>query len=44
MSVEFAAEQGRGLAAAGVAGALAAEKDEGAVGAGAEREGGGGRE
>lgn len=39
MALEFAAEEGRGLAAAGVAGALGAEEDEVAVGAGAGGEG-----
>ena len=32
LSLEFFAQQGRRLAAAGVAGALGAEKDEGAMG------------
>lgn len=41
MAVEFTEEEGRGLAAAGVAGSLAAEEDYGAVGAGAGCEGGG---
>lgn len=39
MAFEFSAEEGRGLAAAGVAGALRAEEDEVCVGARAGGEG-----
>lgn len=44
MAAELSEQQRCGLTAAGVAGALAAEEDEGAVEAGAEGEGGKGRE
>lgn len=43
VALEFSAQEGRGLPAAGVAGALGAEEEEVSVGVGAGGEGGEGR-